>query len=115
MVTHKVVPRLMGELNKELSHVVQLMVIKGSRTHCLSLIVVSSQLGHTIRLQDQGDLGMNTLLHVILPLVQQLHGMPDWFPRGVHVMGKHWLVTLVGARQSKGMIDTCAQRGADTL
>ena len=46
-VVHKIIPGPAGGLNKELCHLAQLMAIKGGGTHCLSLVLVSSQLGHT--------------------------------------------------------------------
>ena len=47
-------PRTCRGLNKELSHFVQLMVIKGNGTHCLSLVLVSSQLSHTLSRLTRG-------------------------------------------------------------
>ena len=53
-ILHKVVQGPAGGLNKELSHLVQLTVIKGNGTHCLSLILFSSQLGHALSKWTRG-------------------------------------------------------------
>ena len=56
-------------LNLYLSLLVQMMVIQGSGTHCLSSVPVSSQLVHTVATCAGGAWVGITLSHVVLPLV----------------------------------------------
>ena len=66
-----------------------MMVITGSATHYLSLTLVSSQLNQQVTVWDLGELSNDTLLHVILPLIQYSCEMSDWLPGDVHVMQGH--------------------------
>ena len=89
-------PRTCSELNKELSHFVQLIVIKGNGTHCLSLVLVSSQLGHTLsRLTSGAEYEHHSFMSFYyLPKLM-------WDTLIDH------LGLWVEARHDQGMIDTC--------
>ena len=96
-------PRTCRRLNKEVSHLAQTMVIKGSEAHWLSLVAVSSWLGHTISTM-MGELTMNITLTCQTAITTSSCGVL-WLVTQGCACDRETLVALVGARHCKCVAD----------
>ena len=65
-----------------------MMVVIGKGAHCLSFDTILIPIGPLSNNIELEELGMDTLLHAILLLVQHIMQLPNWSPGGVHVTGE---------------------------